>query len=270
MDITFWAPLIVNFFVAVGTILLAIFAFYSSIQSRKQSEKLEEMQTAQLNLGSPVLRVENFEFKENTLKAKIKNIGNGVAIDVGVCSHFSPAIFIPDSKSKKNTKNKIWGKFSYWPKKLFFNGKESISSGAITRFKFNSTSAEIAPNETIKLEVKPEFFIKFGKSYLASSQSLSFDKFQKFLNENNITFVELVFDLAYKDLSERHLTDRHIARFGYYTKHKNLEEAFKKKINIRISSISLDEYPDFAVSIEMYENIKTRRTFTSKQKEFPF
>ena len=74
MDLAFWLPLVINFFVALGTILLAAFAFYTSVQSRKQAEELEKMQTARLNLDSPVLRIEKFEFDEKLYAIQVRRV----------------------------------------------------------------------------------------------------------------------------------------------------------------------------------------------------
>lgn len=76
--------LFVNFFVALGTILLAIFAFRNIQITQKQLQSFQDQTKVFISQNQPILRVISFSFRKNELLLQIKNLGTQPAYDIGV------------------------------------------------------------------------------------------------------------------------------------------------------------------------------------------
>ncbi|WP_048068429.1 hypothetical protein [Methanoregula boonei] len=78
---------VVNVFVALGTILLAIYAYRNIKITQSQLKSFQEQTSFLLSQNRPILEIGNCSVDKNKLKISLKNVGNTPAFELGVSTY---------------------------------------------------------------------------------------------------------------------------------------------------------------------------------------
>lgn len=244
-----------NLLMVFATFILAVFAYLQIRESRKQLKMFYRQTGFLRNQQIPILCVDSFSIKENTLNISLRNIGNGIATKAVILSniYIAKADFYLKKDDKKylsfeemqalsNKIHRFYVKFSYEPKQeIKYEGKKVFLTDSVTYlFKETTDSLYIMPGQTISFSVEPFFQIKsrdksFEKFF---AQFMGFSELIKLLKENNVKFFAVNFSLKFKDLNDMVGTGRKLTDFVVdIDKHKNLEEAMKDRQRINFQQI---------------------------------
>lgn len=227
--------LFVNFFVALGTILLAIFAFRNIQITRNQLKSFQDQTKVFISQNQPHLRIRSAVFRKNELRLHLRNLGNQPAYDIGFSSICYSVRKVQDItnmqwmfdfkwphikkedvkdyfeieyiqqitiKDNRNPNNQIILKpeYSFTFLKRDDNGESDLSSvDDVVLFK--SEPYFLFDND---FDNKKEVFLKGHPEALENytPQSLSFDEIWEILRKKNIRYVYLAFKLYCKDSLE--------------------------------------------------------------------
>lgn len=158
--------LIVNFFVGLGTILLAILAFVNIKITQKQLKSFQDQTKIFLSQNLPILKFDTFCFRENTLIIYLTNLGTRPAFEIG-CSSICLSV-----KQVQEKKNMEWLYNFEWPNVTKDDIKDYFD---IENKQKLVISNEVLFGQTILLEVEPEYTITFlkrdnGEAFLNSDE----------------------------------------------------------------------------------------------------
>jgi hypothetical protein len=255
MDTSTEALIISNLLVAIGTIVLAVVAYLQIKESKKQSKMFYRQTGFLRNQQIPILCVDSFNIKENTLNINLRNIGNGIATKAAILSniYIAKADFYLKKDDKKSFSfeemqalsdkiNSFYVKFSYEPKQeMKYEGKKVFLSDSVAfLFKEKTDSLYIMPNQTESFSVEPLFQVKSRDKSIEKffAQFLGFSELIKLLKENNVKFFAVNFSLEFKDINEMMGTGRKLTDFVVdVSKHKSLEEAMKDRHRVNFQQL---------------------------------
>jgi hypothetical protein len=250
-----------NFSVAVGTIVLAILAYLSIRQNKEQLKILLRQNLLLKSQQNPILSISGVKFNGNIFEAVIKNMGTGVATNMGLETNFYPAKVSPIDESdrildvnefrnileigaKEGKKfqeiiNERGIKFTYQPiitTSFQYEGIKMTPSGAV-KFLINheKMDAILLPNEEKIFEAEPIFFIRGTDSM----KGLNFDELKKLLEQHNIDFAGLRFNIVSKDIVENPVLNYDIGTFIFDVKsHLTIEDVFNAGIRAGFVGLS--------------------------------
>lgn len=227
--------LIVNFFVALGTILLAIFAFRNIQFTRNQLKSFQDQTKVFISQNQPHLRIRSHVFRKNELRLHLKNLGSQAAYDIGFSS------ICLSVKKVQDITNMQWMFDFKWPhikkedvtdyfeiennQQIAFKDNRNLNNQIILKPEYSITflkrddngesdlssvdDAVLFKNEPHFLfdndfNNKKEFLLKRRLETIEnySSQSFSFDEIRDILRKKNIRYVYLPFKLYCKDSLE--------------------------------------------------------------------
>ena len=215
MDIT----LIVNIGVAAGTIALAVSTFVMTHQGKSQLEEIKKQRQISLSREEPRLHHSDLKFDDNKISLRIANVGNGIAMEVGVISDFSPLMMnLPFVRIKLEDKNAIPAECINFP----VDGEMVLEPKSFKIFK-----------SEIKFFVSTELVEKSKKppEGLAGT-AFDFEELCEFLKKQNIDEMGVNVRPIGKNFIEEPIDGTSSAEFTVdFKKHKTLEEAFKEFVN---------------------------------------
>jgi hypothetical protein len=242
-NFNFW-----EFMVAIGTISLAGVTFLLVIQNRTELKLLRGQYSLQKYQTKPQIIIKNFTVKQNVITTSLKNIGGGLAKDIGLSSTFHLMF-------KSNNS------FHLLPKDdLEFDNKTMKIAESITFLKpDNNFSRILGIGEEQMFTADTIFFELKENKELGSQKFFRTNELIDFLKNLNIQGFGITIGLVYKDLSEDVVTLYSYSAWTFdLDKHHSLEDCFKDNIRpygLPLSFEELQQKTGFFDG-EMYRNFK--------------
>jgi len=189
-----------NILVAIGTITLAVATLVLALQTRGQLQILKSQNIREKYSSKPHLIIKNFSVNKNTITITLKNVGNGLAKDIGLSTTFNPMF-----KQNEN--------FHLIPNDKFeYNGKLMQTTESGTSLKPNDNAANILDknDEQIFTTTNLFFELKEGVGFLGGNRKFfTIEELTEFLKTQKIQAFALTIGLLYKDLSEEVVSYEH-------------------------------------------------------------
>ncbi len=218
----------------IATSVLAITAFFSFRESKKQVKTMEKQLSQSIKNRDPHLKINNFKFNGNNLDLNIENIGESMAYDIALMS----SVFLYETKDG--------GKF-FIPKSNYELYDEDIKvvdmlDGIIFSYEnYNRTYAE--PKKSRDMRTTPFFFIKYLENTKnLRGRGLSVEDLIKFSKTNNFRYVLMSCSLIYKNSLSMTLPPLHICSFIIDLEtDSSLEVAYNEKRKFGGNAIPISE-----------------------------
>ncbi len=183
-----------NIIIAIGTISLAIATLVLALVNRGQLQILKSQNIREKYSSKPHLIIKQFSVNKNTITITLKNIGNGLAKDIGLSTSFSPMF-----KQGEN--------FHLIPNNKFeFDGKimQVTESGTSLKPKNNFSTVLEKDEEQIFTATNLYFELKEGVGFLGGNrQFFTVEKLIEFLKMKQIHAFAFSIGLLYKDLAKK-------------------------------------------------------------------
>jgi hypothetical protein len=257
----------VDVIVGIGTLLLAIFAFYTLIITQKQLKSFQKQTGISVSQNQPHLLMISHSFKTNKLTLTLSNIGKQPAFDIVCAVNFCEAKKIQDKKDVEWFFNFKWPGVSKddiidlfdlsKDRKLNYSDIEYLGGEKIAVQREESVTyllrnvgdeSYLNPDEQgIQFHCEPTFYISNisddRKKLLLTgivednkyfTKALNFSKFKSFLIENKIQYAHIQFSLFCKDPLEKTVFNRYISSCILDVEQdKSLEEAMSKPRSLK-------------------------------------
>lgn len=237
-----------EFMVAVGTISLAVVTFMLVIQNKSQLKLLQSQNALQKYHTKPQIIIKEFIVKQNSITITLKNIGGGLAKDIGLSTTFHLMFKSNDS-------------FHLIPKdELKYENKIMKISESITFLKPNNSFSRILGiGEEQIFTTDTLFFELKEKKELGDQKYFKLNELMDFLKNENISGFGIMIGLAYKDLSEDIVTTSSYSALTFdLDRHHSLEDCFTDNIRpygLPLSFEELQQRTGFFDG-EMYRDLK--------------
>jgi len=239
-DILSLLNILAQYGIMILTLAMVIISSINIFHTKKQLELFRKQTIIMRNQNSPIIIVKEVKFNGNSIEVDIQNKGMGVAIDLGIEANFHLGTFIKE----KETTTGHYGRFSYDSTPLHDKFNTQIYDNGYVNFakETDGRPVYIAPSESKKITITPEFFGWHGKGWLSSGQIITLDELITSVQKASKQFVGLSFNLTYKDINEQVQNDSLIKKFIFnVNKHKTLQEANNDSINFSYVSLGHDE-----------------------------
>lgn len=240
---------------AIGTLLLAYYAFRNIQNSQKQLKFFKQQINLLIIDQQPDLQIINYSFDGNKLKLKLQNSGKGRVDDIAVSSafHIADLKFIPYSliglkeeliiptiteKRKPEDIDEIKKLRNFFLNYLFEpKGMNILEPSELVVFPHNDEfSYSLPAGQTgifqcemlFYLKTKTTLFDKIFKDIAFYSRAISFDELKPLLLNNDIKKIAVIFYLLSKDKLQNVISHGRICDFIIdLSNDKNLEDAYK-------------------------------------------
>jgi hypothetical protein len=190
----------------LGTSALAITAFLSFRESKRQVKVMEKQLQQSIKLSNPHLKINELKFIEDSLNLGIENVGESNAYDIALMTSVTPYeskddgnSFIPISnyELKDGNGQKIIG----------------VDGGVLFSYEnYNRTYLESKKSSTIL--ITPYFLLQYPKtSKSLVGRSLNLKDLKDFFGQNHLKYALMSYSLVYKNSLSQTLTPLHICRF---------------------------------------------------------
>lgn len=238
-----------SYLVAIGTIALAIATFVLVFESRSQLKLLRSQSIIQKYNTKPHLIIKQFSVNKNAITITLKNIGNGIAKEIGLVTTFNPMF-----KQNENYHLIPNNKFEYEGKVM-----KSVESG--TNLKPNNNSSNILDKneEQVFITNTLYFELKEDIGMFGTRQFLTIEKLIEFLKTQKVPAFAFSIDLLYRDLSAEVVSSYHYLNLIFdINKHQSLEDSFNDKLTPYGLPISYEKAQEIGFfDVEFYRNLKT-------------
>ena len=242
-----------NILVAIGTITLAVATLVLALQTRGQLQILKSQNIREKYSSKPHLIIKNFSVKKNTITITLKNIGNGLAKDIGLSTTFNPMF-------KQNET------FHLIPNDKFeYDGKLMQATEAGTSLKPNNNASNILEKneEQIFTTSKLYFELKEGLGLLDGNRKFfTIEELIDFLKTKKNHAFALTIGLLYKDLSEEVVSyQHHLDLIFDLNKHNFLEDCVDDNLRPYGLPITFEQAQDIVgfFDAEMYRKFKLEK-----------
>jgi hypothetical protein len=266
-----------NFWVAIGTILLAIASFVNIWMSRKQAQVFTRQLILQRSQLIPNLRIKKLEFKGNIAEVDIENFSDVPGYEVGLSSSFYltyPEYYASKDQSEKLSESRVKQmneekKQLYWRfqplinHNIVFENEKMASEDYITFLITSLNEATLLPHQMATIHVEPQFYISSNKSENLSGMILDFNILKDTLLQNNQIFAAVNIVLVYKDKLETPMGFEPYAKFIInFNKHKTLEDAWRDGVGYNFLALSPGQIQREikGTPMSMYKNAKSSRS----------
>lgn len=242
--------LIIGICVAAGTIALAIATFSMVKQSNSQLRELRHQNLLTSSKNEPLLKITEFKFDGNHSRCLITNVGDGMAIHLGITTSFTPTLgshpdifakFELDGKPAQPTE---LVNFSRDKKMMILNHKES--GVLVSDIKFGL-------GQKFKIDKKESTF---------TTQTFTFEKFKEYLKQYNISSIAVDIGVIGKDFVENPTPVTRISTFFVnFEIHDSLQSAYEDSIKNHEKPYFLpltQEEMDW-MDANMYKNMRTEK-----------
>lgn len=240
--------LIIGICVAVGTIALAIATFSIVKQSTAQLKELRHQNLLTSSKNEPLLKITDFKFVENHSRCIITNVGEGVAMHLGITTSFTPAlgshpdIFAKFELDGKPVRTTELVNFPSDKKMLILNHKES---GVLV------TDTKFGLGQKFKID---------KKEITMTRQAFTFERLKEYLNKYDISSIAVDIGVIGKDFVESPtLVTRITTFFVNLEKHNSLQDAYEESLKKgdRPYFLSLSQDEIEWTDASMYRNMRT-------------
>lgn len=243
---------IVQIVTAIGTVALALTAFFSSYISRQQVLKAAEQNLEIKKQNFPVLKVSNVMFHENDLELKITNIGNSSATLIGVYTNYVPAkktILTEEEAELLPTAEKsptgLYKRYDFNSQPLYYEGENAFFHPVVV-FPNNVdiSNLYLSPGETVNFVFKLYIQIANAKEEWDSTFEKYFEilELMDFMKENGHSCGGLIIGLTGKDMNENSIDEVPLGKFIFDLEiDDNLEDAFERRQTISFVPITRKE-----------------------------
>ncbi len=240
---------VTNAAMAVGTIFLAIVAYRSLGEGKRQLKQVSRQTEIFRSQQDPFLKVQNFRFEGDTLVLDVENMGKGRAVWVGIESWFwlvyprtyadregrTPISYAQVEQGIAKGEKLVWTRFEMDTKtKLGYKDwKETFPTTAVT-FLVNSRvgDAIIEAGEKCHFEVQPFFEVKNRAVDASEMKGSKFDELKQILKACRVRFVALELTSVCKDPLMNNVPGESFCKFVVdLDAHPTLESAFQKRID---------------------------------------
>jgi hypothetical protein len=221
-----------NFLVGIGTLVLAVIAWWGLRQASNQQHILSKQLDIQQTQLRPNIQVKSFNFKKNALSVEIENVSTVAAYRVGVSTRFylvyplffdSPESNQPLSRSRVEQmiakKKQLYAKYQLvHPKKgpkLIYEGNIVIPDEAVTFAGNDLPGAIILSRETRNITVEPRFNVSTGLITGLTGKAFDFAELTRFLLQHDVQWVAVSFALIFKDVTEEIIGSEWITKFAF-------------------------------------------------------
>jgi len=263
-----------NIAVAIGTFLLALAAFATMLQDRKQISILYRLYA--LLRPIPNLRITSLNFKGNIARVNIENFSSVPGYEVGLASSFYLVYpkYYSSSEEKEELSTSLAqqmiaeGKTVYrhfqplLKEQLIYQDIRMVPQTYVSFMLTSLNEATLLPQKSETIEVEPEFYIGTNE-VLSKGQILNFEKLKEVLLQNNHTFAAINMSLVYKDKLETPMGYEPYAKFVInFKRHKTLEEARREGISFDFVALSPGEIQrkSKGVTMDYYKNVKSSQS----------
>ena len=218
------ANLITQIIVAIGTTTLAVATFATIYQSKLQLRELKKQIYMSRSRQMPILKCSNLKFVGNKPHFNITNVGEGLAVDIGVSVNFYPTV---------NDHPSIGARFT-------LEGREVFPTEFIS---FPSEKGEmmLVFKESGIFE-SDILFGMFTKEIMEglSGKGFTFDKLREFCKRHDVSTIAVDMGVIGKNVMEEPTFTTRIAKFFIdFEKHNTLEEAYNESLKSKRSPYSL-------------------------------
>lgn len=247
---------------AVGTLVLAGVTYKTIKQSNAQLKLLRE-QTRRLKHDKPILlKLINWDIKENEIEVRLENIGEQAIFQVGLETRFTLAKPHFEKKGKQD-----FISFSYDPSLLvdnFEGTKRQIMDNGFVNWNKEKFKIIIRPKEIVSLKFTPKFnffYHKEDKFYLGtSSRSLDFKELVRIMKENKKRFFGIETKIVFKNYLEEVQNPLELFNFVLdIEKNKNIEDCINQGFKAQYHALSSQEIETILDGIDtrIYRNVKS-------------
>ncbi len=264
--------LIINIFVAIGTISLALVAFLSL----KENSKFMKIQADELKKQNmPVISIKGFFFKGNKIILSLVNVGTThirwpVLYTTAYAVESTPLTKTPEghvrvTKQNENDQEETHTDYTYFHGNIIYKEKKvSIYNSATFLDPLNKNEIDMFSGKELGYSVEPIFLIGNEKSKRKSLPTHWFPpkEFIEFMNSSSLKAVYLGFEICGKDAIDNTLRPISFASFVFDIRlHKTFEEAYKDNFKVSFLPINFDENSEMKfMERQWYEDIKTHHS----------
>ena len=188
-------------------------------QGKSQLEEIKKQRQISLSREEPRLHHSDLKFDGNKISLRIANVGNGIAMEVGVISDFSPLMMkLPFVRIKFEDKNVVPAECVNFP----VDGEMVLEPKSFKIFK-----------SEIKFFASTELIEKSKKLLEGlAGEAFDFEELCEFLKKQDIDEMGVSIKLIGKNFMEEPIDGTSSTEFTVdFKKHKTLEEAFKEFVN---------------------------------------
>lgn len=231
-----------NVLVAFATFILAIITWQTVKHMRKQMIYIQKQHLLTLSEQNPILQLNEFNIKDNSISLKAKNVGKGTAYQIGVHAKFYLAKLKVDHYDEKTKLH--WVNFEYDPDVLMDENegkKYKIINNGYVNFlsKGKSKVVLLKENQEVSTDITPEFYLRYPFKLGTTARTIKLKDLIEVLEKNNRRFIAVSFELVYKNSIEDTQDSLELTKFIFDIKrHKNLEEAFKEGRSFNFEALS--------------------------------
>ena len=227
----------VNMLAAFATLALVFVTSWTVRHMKKQMVFMHKQTLLAVKEQSPILQIEEFEIKGNSLILKIKNVGRGNAHQIGVCANFENAK--PEITGYDKENGTHLGRIGYDPEASLIDDFEnekheiinSIGNGTLNYIsKSQKRVVILRPEQSVNIEMEPEFWLELNRSNGDfGGRFINFVDLIELLKKNGRQFVGFSFELVCKNGVEDVQDIVPITNFSFdLINHKTLEDAKKQ------------------------------------------
>jgi hypothetical protein len=235
----------------IGTSVLAITAFLSFRESRRQSKVMEKRLLHSIKISNPKLKINEFKFVADQLNLNIENVGESNAYDIALMADIFPY------QSKDDGKNFVLEDVRQLKDEYGIKVIEMVNGVLFSYENYNRTYLE--PKKIRTINFIPQFYIKYAKNSKSFvGRALDLKSLIEFSELNNLRYLRMDYFLIYKNSLSDTLTPSHICSFIMDLKSDpNLEAAYnaKRKFGGYIISYSEIGKQVQLLSYEEYKNL---------------
>jgi len=278
-----------NILLAIGTLALAIVAFYSLRQNQKQIQVLSRQVNVQKSLLVPYLQVKQLDIQGNRVSIETENVSDTTAHWFGLATEFylvyprysadpkGDELLSPSHLEQLIEEGKtVWVEFlllsSSKAPRFTYEGKLVLPEGVVTYPESGFTATVFAAHTSTKVEIEPLFCVHTEKKTLGSGfgKAFRFPEFREFLLQNEVGYVAVNLSLVYKDVTETPIGHESVAKFVVNAKeHKTIQESWQSKHSFHFLPLSIGEIQrDIKwLSLDSYRQLKSHWNLPEEAKE---
>ncbi len=261
-----------NFLVALGTIGLAVAAFVSMNQGRKQTQAILRQLNLTIGQQTPYLFIKSVSFEHDSVSLEIENATNVPAFWVGLVTRFffvceryydSPSgdheVGWGEAVKLRDQDKIVYSKYyspapDRWPK-LIHDDKAVVPDASVSFFDPQGVSVHFPPKSIVQVKSLLRFVVSWPGKDGPSSQAFEYGAFRDFLLKNNVDQVAISVSLICKNAEELPLGQGYVTSFILRTSSdKSLSDSSKNAQRFDFLPLSHAEYlsAKFWITYEQY------------------
>ena len=244
------AEVLSNIIVAIGTISLAVATLVLALQTRGQLQILKSQNIREKYSSKPHLVIKQFSVNKNTISVALRNIGNGLAKEIGLSTTFNPMFKQGESYHLIPNDN------------LEYEGKIMKITESGTSLKSNNNASNILEKDEEQIFTANNLYfeLKEGKGFLGGNRKFfTLEELIQFLKTKEVHAFALSVGLLYKDLSEEVVSYQHYTDLIFdLDKHEFLENCVDANMRPYGLPITFEQARDIVGFFdgEMYRQFK--------------